>query len=40
MAIVTDIFEELIQPEGASFSPELARYVLNLTFSHRQIARY
>jgi len=40
MSNILNIFEELVQPADASFSSELAHYVLSLTFSPRQIARY
>jgi hypothetical protein len=40
MADIADIFEQLVQPEDASFSPELAQYVLSLRSSPRQVARY
>ena len=40
MANIADIFEELVQPADANFSPELAQYVLSLKFSPRQVARY
>ena len=40
MSNIADIFEQLVQPEDAIFSPELAQYVVSLRFSPQQIARY
>jgi hypothetical protein len=40
MSNIVNIFEELVQPEDATFSPELAQYVLSLRFSARQVERY
>ena len=40
MADITDIFEQIVRPEGGGFSPELAQYVLTLKFTAEQIGRY
>ena len=40
MADLTDIFEQLVRPQDGGFSPELAQYVLTITFTAEQLARY
>jgi hypothetical protein len=40
MADITDIFEQIVRPQDGGFSPELAQYVLTITFTAEQIGRY
>lgn len=39
-AVSTEIFSRVVQPERGSFSPELARFVLNLDFRGEDHTRY
>lgn len=36
----TNIFRRVVEPEKGTFSPELARYVLGLTFGEADHVRY
>jgi hypothetical protein len=40
MATLDDILESLIDPGNGDFSPELARYILEMRFSEERAARY
>lgn len=40
MVSIGDIFDRMLEPDRGDLSPQHAKYILSLTFTQQQIARY